>query len=436
MKKIIFYCICCLALSLPLPVLAQGLDFSLREAVEKGLQANPSLASRQLIMEQAWHNVSVAKGLFSPTVTANYSNRKLNNNGGIGSTEDMSGRNFYYGVRISQNLFNGFGHLSNLEKSKASALIEEDRVRQGKLELIANIQLEFLQLLKARADFETVAQSRKRIEAQLASARAFVKVGMAPYLNVLQNEVELAQVEQDALRVENAIRNHEVQLNKYLGLDNNVETNYIGDLQSYSSVVDFTEDTAIALALTQRPDLKIAEKSINVALHQADMTLAQYYPRISVDIDANRAGKKYRDSKTKDYERDYSSISLNIVYEFFTGLTTSNTLLGDRKRVAALKKDLENTLNQATAEIIKGLLDINSAREIIKVSRSALTAAQESYNIADKRYITNTGTIIDLLDAQYKLTRAEADATLALVEFHSARAKFFFNLGQENLGLE
>ena len=56
--------------------------------------------------------------------------------------------------------------------------------------------------------------------------------------------------------------------------------------------------------------------------------------------------------------------------------------------------------------------------------------------MANKRYMTHTGTITDLLDAQLKLTQAETDASQALMEYHSARSKFFYYIGRENVSLE
>jgi outer membrane protein TolC len=55
--------------------------------------------------------------------------------------------------------------------------------------------------------------------------------------------------------------------------------------------------------------------------------------------------------------------------------------------------------------------------------------------MANQRYMTHTGTITDLLDAQLKLTQAEEDYNLALQEFQTARVRFFFSIGKENFGL-
>ena len=93
-------------------------------------------------------------------------------------------------------------------------------------------------------------------------------------------------------------------------------------------------------------------------------------------------------------------------------------------------------MSGARADVIRALLDITAARELIATSRKGVDAARESYAMANKRYMTNTGTITELLDAQLKLTQAENDASRALAEYHSARVRFFYYIGRENPGLK
>lgn len=79
--------------------------------------------------------------------------------------------------------------------------------------------------------------------------------------------------------------------------------------------------------------------------------------------------------------------------------------------------------------------DIKAAKDLISVP-ARRRGAKESYDMANKRYMTHTGTITDLLDAQLKLTQAETDAQPSPDEYHSARSKFFYYIGRENISLE
>jgi outer membrane protein len=412
--------------------------YTLQQAVEYALKANPGVEARLLAIDQAKMNVGVAQSYFWPNVNLVAGRNKLTNSGGIGSTDDISNINNSRGVRASLSLFAGFMHLNNLQKSFLSVDMEQARYRQAQLELIVNVQLQFLQLLKAREDMKIVQESKKRISTQLKAAKAFVAVDMAPYLNVLQNEVEMSNVNQQELRAINAIRNAEVVLNKYLGYAPNDRVDYVGQLNEFNGIVEYTEEEAINTSLYSRPDLIIAQKSVAVATKQSNMTAGNYLPKADLSYDRIHYDKEYRNGSynVNDYTRSYWNIGLNFSWNVFDGGSTTFSYLGDRKNIASLRKQYEDTMFTARADVIRALLDIQTSRDLISASRKGVEAATESYAMADKRYKTQTGTITELLDAQLRLTQAEADYSQALMEYHGARARFFYNIGKENIGLE
>ena len=425
-------------LIVPLTADAKTTSYTLKQAVEYALAANPSIESKLLAIERAQMGVGAAQSAFWPTVSLVKNWSRLRNSGGAGSTEDYSNKAMSRGVRVSLSLFAGFAHLNNVQKALLSVDMEKSRHRQARLELIGNIQLQLLQLLKSREDMKTVQESKKRIGTQLKAAQAFVDVGMAPYLNVLQNEVELTKVNQQEIRVANSIRSAEVMLNKYLGYNTNDRIEYKGSLKDFSGVVGYTEEEAINTSMYSRPDLIMAQKSVAVALKQSHITAGGYLPKLNVSYDKMRSTKTYSDHQysRNDYERSYWNIGLNFSWDVFDGGGTTFTFLGDRKTVSALRKDYEDAMNGARAEVIRSLLDIRAAKELITASRKGVEAASESYAMANKRYQTSTGTITELLDAQLRLTQAEEDYSLALTEFHGARSRFFYHIGKENIGLD
>ena len=439
-------CLLSLLLCLPLPSLAapaappaqaaQAENFTLEQAVEYALRVNPGVESKQLLLEQARLNVGVAQSTFWPRVTLTSNSNQLNNSGQIGSTDDLSSTYWSQGMRVSLSIFNGFIHWNNLMKSQLTVESEQARHQQARLELGANVQMQFLALLESRVALKTAEESVQRITAQLEASKSFVDVGMAPYLNVLQNEVDLAKAQQQVIRIRNDIRNAEVQLNKYLNFPPDKPITYKGDLKNFSGVINYTEEQAIKTALFSRPDLIMAQKSVAMAFKDMNMTLGGYLPRADVTYDNMNYAKNYEDKRYKDYTRSYWAVGLSISWEIFSGGSTTFAALGDRKRVEAMRKGYEDAMSSARTEVIRALLDIAAAKELITVSRKALETAKESYGMANKRYMTHIGTITDLLDAQLKLTSAEDDANKALAEYHKARAKFFYNIGRENPGLQ
>ncbi len=410
--------------------------FTLEQAVEHALKMNPSVESKLLLLEQAHMNIGVAQSYFWPRVSLVSSNNQLQNSGGYGSTDDLSNTSWSQGVRANLSLFNGFIHLNNVLKSRLAVDMNAARHQQGRMELGANVQMQFLQLLGSREEQKAVEESIMRITAQLDAAKAFVKVDMAPYLYVLQNEVELSKAQQQAIRVRNDIRNAEVQLNRYLGFSPDAPIKYKGNLKEFSGVVTYTEEQAIKTALYSRPDLVMAQKSVAMAFKDVNMKLGEFLPRVDATYDNMRYHKNFDEGKLRDYTRSYWAIGLNVTWELFSGGGTTFATLAERKRSKALQKDYEDAMAGARADVIRSLLDIAASKELIAASGKGVAAATESYAIAHKRFLTQSGTIIELLDAQFKLTNAKNDASRALMEYHKARAKFFYNIGRENPGLK
>lgn len=409
------------------------------QAVERALKANPTVQSKILTLEAARMNVGVAQSYFWPRVSvmSNYNNMQNNRDMPTYSSDDLSSKTWTQTVRVSWSIFAGFTHLNNLQKSLLQVDMEAARHRLARLELVSNVQIQFLTLLQAREKLRTANDSVARIRKQLDAAEAFVRVDMAPYANVLQNRVELSRAEQEIIRCKNEIRNAEVQLNRFLGFPPHEPVEYKGRLQDFSGEpLRLTEEQSIKTALFSRPDLIIAQKSVAVAFKDMHARMGGYLPRVDITYDNSRYSKDYDDRRYQDYSRSYWSIGFNFSWELFGGGETTFGTLSDRKRARALQKDYEDAMASARADVIRSLLDINAARELITTTRYGVDAARENYAMAEKRYMTSIGTITDLVDAQTRLTEAERDASQALADYHAARARFFYNIGQENIGLE
>ncbi len=410
----------------------------MKQAVEYAMKVNPDVESKVLMLDQARKNVGVAQSYFWPRVSLVANANRLQNDteSTAYSSDEYSSRNRSWGVRTSLSLFAGFAHLNNLQKARLNVEMEEARHRHARLELGCNVQLQFLQLLKCREELKSAEEAVARIHMQLKAAEEFVRVGMAPYVNILQNKTELSRAQQQLIRVRNDIRNAEVQLNRYLGFSPDQHVRYVGKLNDFHGKVKISEEEAIENAVLKRPDLLVARKSVEAACKDMHVSMGRFLPQVDATYDNMTSEKRYSGSRYTDYDRKYWSVGLSFSWELFSGGNSTFSTLAERKRAQALQKEYENSMSGARADVIRALLDIQSAEELVVAARTGVNAARESYAMASKRYMTNTGTITELLDAQLKLTQAENDASQAQAEYHGARARFYFYIGQENPGLE
>jgi outer membrane protein len=124
-----------------------------------------------------------------------------------------------------------------------------------------------------------------------------------------------------------------------------------------------------------------------------------------------------------DYpSRDLWDIGATVNLSLFNGgLTTAQ--IGEQKANLANLKYNEEVLRQSIAlEVRQDVLNLAQAAESIRVSETALRQARENLELAEGRYNTGVGNIIELTDAQASLTTAEANYVQALYNYKTTVA--------------
>jgi len=72
---------------------------------------------------------------------------------------------------------------------------------------------------------------------------------------------------------------------------------------------------------------------------------------------------------------------------------------------------------------------MKNANEKIKVTKDAISQAQENLRINKIRYEEGVGTATDVIDAITLLTKAETNFYTALYEFNRAQANLIYSIG-------
>ncbi|WP_461211001.1 TolC family protein [Desulfocurvus sp. DL9XJH121] len=410
--------------------------YDLEQAVQRALEANPSMEAARHQYLGAEEGRKAARGAFLPSATVTYGytryQRKTTNSfGNYSRDNDVWAATF----NIHQPLFAGFNILSNYQKAELTKENAEANVRNAELSLTTSVQQNFLGLLKAREDVRSAEDSVTRLKEQLKVTQAFYDVGLKPRLDVLQAEVDLARAEDTLIAAQNDVATQTVRLNTLLNLDLDADVDYQGDLNYQPFTMEI--DEALETAYKDRPDLYMAAKSVDIAVKDKKITDSAFYPQVGFDYDwstyGNRPiahGDQYRDTDVSEY-----SLGVTASWKFWEWGATYYASRQAGENVSALLRTADNTRQEATYEVKVNHLAIRKAAESIRVNKKALEAAQESYRMAKARYQAQVGTNTDVLDAQERLTVAEASLTAALADYKIALSKLYASIGKENPSL-
>ena len=394
---------------------------TLAECIAIAVQQHPSLKAAGASVDAGHQRVWEAASNYLPQVGATYGAARRNSSvaartGGPGISVGAQSQTFNFyntGLSFTQVLFDFGQTLASIRAAQAAEESLEANLSTQRDTVVLNVKQSYFNLLAAErllgvAD-ETVHQSQKHLE----QAQGRYDVGMAPKFDVTSAQVQLAQSELNQVTARNNVAVARETLRNALGLVGPLDFDIVDDFGSRR--VQITAEEALALAYDKRPELQ----SIQAQERSTEQLIASlqrnYLPNLTGNGAYNWTGN--------DYPLQSSwNVGANVNLSIFNGgLTTAQ--VGEQKANLSNLRFNEDVLRQNIAlEVRQAVLNVQQATESIRVAEEGLQQARENMDLADGRYKTGVGNIIELTDAQTSLTSAEASHVQALYSYQTAVA--------------
>ena len=429
-----------LALSLALPSPAQseapaaGVETkTLAQCIEIALANRPNLEAAAADVESGQARVRQSFAGYLPQLSGAYSSdrRKSSfdsrtqspNDGSISVLSQSTISNFHSGAfTLSQTLFDFGQNLAAIQAARArETSLRADADTQRK-QVVYEVKQSYFDLLAARrllavAD-ETVDSNRQQLE----QARGRNEVGFAPRIDVTRSEVLFAQAELDRLTARNNASVAEQTLRNALGLDGPLDFEIADEFGR--SRVTLDEAAALATAYEHRSELQSLVALERATEEEVAQHQREHLPTVTADASYGWSNSDF----PLDDEWVFGA-SVNV--PIFSGGLTSARVAESRANLRGLRAD-ERTLRQQIAlEVRRALLDVARFSQSIDVSTRAADQARENLELAQGRYETGVGNVIELTDAQVQRARAEAERVGALYDHQIAIAALEQAIGQE-----
>lgn len=414
---------------LAVPVWAEDV-LTMKHAVEVGVQSNPSLEAVRETVLGADYAIKSSTAAFGPSMSTSYGYTRLDEKPRSWGVVAGSLDNWQLTFNINQPLFTGFQLLTAHQKALLQKEQVQSQLQNAELQLTLAIQESFLGLLQAREAVKSAEDSHTRLKEHLKVNTAFYEVGLRPKLDVLQAEVDVATAEQDLVSARNAVETRIARLNSLLGRRVDAPTRYDGELE-YRPLMLTVEDCLLR-AESSRPDLAIAQQTVQLAEKDVTLAKAPYYPQVSADFNYTREGEDPLVHGGEYHTPSDWSAQVGMKWTFFEWGKTYYGQKQAEKNVSRLEQEYLNLRNQAAFEVTQYHLAIKEAEKRISAAKQALTAARESLRMATARYEAQVGTNSDVLDALAAQTQSEANLTNSLADYEVAVARLYVAMGVKN----
>lgn len=246
-------------------------DPQLQALIEQGLQNNTDLRSAQLQIEEAEAALMSAKLAFLPSFA-------LSPQGTISSFDGGKATKTYTLPVTASWELDIFGRLRNAkQQSKALYAQSKDYQQAVRTQLIAGIANVYYTLLMLDEQLAISQQTEESWKETVASTRALMDAGLTNEAATSQMEAAYYSVQTSILDLKEQINQVENSLALLLAeTPRHYERGMLADQQ-------LPEDVAVGVPmqmLLNRPDVRVAERSLEQAFYVTNQARAAFYPSI------------------------------------------------------------------------------------------------------------------------------------------------------------
>lgn len=396
----------------------------LEDAVRAALKADPRLVTSHGVAEQAqWARRAARASVFLPSVSVNadatnYSAQAFN----IGTLRPGS-RVVTSQVVARYDLFVGGRKLAIARQTQTTATSADLAVQEAEFAVRRAAINDFLGVVSARELHLAAVERVRRAGEQLGVARSRVSLGAAVPSDSLQVMLELNHARVDVLDRAAALEVARLQLGRRTGVGDAVDAAVDGPMEV--GVPPIALDEAIAEAVSAGPAFRAARAREQASTAALYAERAAYLPKISVVGSAGSYDERFFPRAAHRSEIGVS-VSLPLWDNGVREIAVAQARTA-RDAAHATRLDLERGAAQTVTAAYTAFL---SARDAIDLATSGAAVARELYRVQDARYRAGATTILDVLEAQSALTRAESDVVLGRQRAWVALADLESILGQ------
>jgi len=411
---------------------------TLDEAVKIALEKNNLLRAKREEVKEKFYDYRMAKAHLLPKVDLYSEYNKTTDppyavmNRMEVKKLDMMGTDFNdpgksqlfkTGLKVTVPIWLGGKLRAAVDLTKKEVKAAKEQLKRDENSVVYDVVKAYYSVLTAKAFLETAQLAVRDAERHLKDAEAVYRAGVGLKSDVLRAKVYLEQMEENLVKAKSnysvALRALAVAMGEFPKGGITVD----GDL-TYRPF-NFNLDELIETAIKNRPELKELKVRLSQAKDMEKMAKADFLPQFGA------FGEVFSADDTAPWNKENSSwmVGVRASLNLFNG---GEKLYRLRKsRIARLKvKEYEERAKKGIAfEVSRAYYDFLSARKRVELARAAISSAQESLRIVEKRYRNGLATMTELLDTQTALNQARSNYVAALSAYRQAVAEVYYAAG-------
>lgn len=343
-----------------------------------------------------------------------------------GAGSDPQNKTWNLQLTASQLIFDGGATISGMKSASATEKGAFFSLRSTIDNIIAQVKINFFQVVLNRALIVAQEQSVTLLGQQLKDQQNRYEAGTVPRFNVLQAEVALANAKPPLIQAQNNYRISLYQLVQLLGMDyptgspSEVPFNIVGTLTYSPRKID--TDQSIRVAIARNPSLKAQRQNILSQAANVDAQFAGYLPTINASVAyevTNNLGSSSLSQTVEDF-----FFGATGSWAVWDGLLTAGKVKQAKAQMDQSKINYDNSVRGVILSVQQAISLLQQSRETIDSQTASVVQGMEALRLAQERLDAGAGTQLDVLNAQVSLLQSQTFVLQARYGYIQALAQY------------
>jgi outer membrane protein TolC len=401
------------------------LKLSLKDALEAALDNNPNVRLYKERIEAARGASRTQLGALLPNLAGS---SKLSNQtfflGTIGGAPVRTAPFDITDTRgtLSQSLFS-WSLIERWRASRAALAVSEGEADTTKNDTMATVALNYMEVLR---NYETADARTANVELYKELV-AFIKSrqsgGMATGLDTARLETQLENERQRLELAKSDVERTKLILINALGINFDVKLVLTDELKTPEEPVP-TQESAMEVALTNRPEMKAQEQRVQVSKLSLSSVKGERLPSLQAQGDYGLIGNRV-ENPTTTY-----NVGVTLSIPVFDGGQREGRIGESRSHLLQEEIKMDLVTRQITMELREALVTLTSAKEQLRIAKDGLKAAATEVQLARERFRLLSSNSLEVSNALFSLVRARDNIIDGLFRANASRVNLARAMGQ------
>lgn len=409
-----------------LSIQAQDKKWTLQECVNHALENNISVKQSELELELTEADKLEAIGNFLPSLNANASaskNTGLSLNPTNNQLENTTFGSASAAINVGLTLFDGLRNVRQLQRSKLSELAAQYRLDKMKDDIALAVANSYLQVLLNKANLE-VAKSQNIVTLeQLDRTNNLVDAGVLPRGDLLEIKATDASEKQRIAVAENTVKISLISLAQLLLIKD--YSNFDIAEEEYKiidgGIAEKDVSEIIESAKETRSEVRIAQKNVDLARKDLQISRGAYYPTLSAFFGYNT---RYADNDPLErpfidqlYLNDGIGYGLQLNVPIFNGFAVRSNVKRNKIGLRNSEYQLEQAQLDLESNVYQAYVDAKGALKAYEAAIVALESQELAYQYAKDRYDVGLTNAFDFSQSKLRYDNAKIEENRTKFEY-------------------